>query len=252
MSNQGEGSGTPLQYSCLENPMNGGAWWAAVHGVTKSQTRLSDFTFTFHFHALEKAMATHSSVLAWRIPGMGEPGGLPSIGLHWVGHEVALRWLSSSSSMSNRAQVLQPLKPSHSGVCGRQLLSLSHAAVKDPTWCTAKVPSAAVKTWCSQMNKYIALYTSRFGRVKQKECATFLVVPWLRVRLPMQGTQVQSLGPHASRQLNPCPTVRETCAVRLLSPCAPKPANLNRVQTQQQRPSAAKKTNKTQRMNLWK
>ena len=61
----GEGNGTPLQYSCLENPMDGGAWWAAVHGVAKSQTRLSDFTFTFHFHALEKEMATHSSVLAW-------------------------------------------------------------------------------------------------------------------------------------------------------------------------------------------
>ena len=74
----------PLQYSCLENPMVGGAWWAAVHGVAKSQTRLSDFTFTFHFHLLEKAMATHSSVLAWRIPGMGEPGGLPSMGLHRV------------------------------------------------------------------------------------------------------------------------------------------------------------------------
>ena len=67
--------GTPLQYSCLENPMDGGAWWAAVHGVTKSQTRLSDFTFTFHFSALEKEMATQSSVLAWRIPGMREPGG---------------------------------------------------------------------------------------------------------------------------------------------------------------------------------
>ena len=67
----GEGNGTPLHYSCLENPMDGGAWWAAVHGVAKSQTRLSDFTFTFHFHALEKEMATHSSVLAWRIPGMG-------------------------------------------------------------------------------------------------------------------------------------------------------------------------------------
>ena len=76
----GEGNGTPLQYSCLENPMGGGAWWAAVHGVVKSRTRLSAFTFTFHFHALEKEMATHSSVLAWRIPGMGEPGGRPSMG----------------------------------------------------------------------------------------------------------------------------------------------------------------------------
>ena len=68
----GEGNGTPLQYSCLENPMDGGPWWAAVHGVAKSQTWLSDFAFTFHFHALEKEMATHSSVLAWRIPGTGE------------------------------------------------------------------------------------------------------------------------------------------------------------------------------------
>ena len=66
-----EGNGTPLQYSCLENPMNGGAWWAVVHGVAKSRTRLSDFTFTFHLHALEKEMATRSSVLAWRIPGTG-------------------------------------------------------------------------------------------------------------------------------------------------------------------------------------
>ena len=69
----GEGNGTPLQYSRLENPMDGGAWWATVHGVSKSQTRLSDFTFTFHFQGLEKEMATHSSVLAWRIPGMEEP-----------------------------------------------------------------------------------------------------------------------------------------------------------------------------------
>ena len=83
----GEGNGTPLQYSCLENPMDGGAWWAAVHGVAEGWTRLSDFTFTFHFHALEKEMATHSSVLAWRIPGTGEPGGLPSMGPHRVRHD---------------------------------------------------------------------------------------------------------------------------------------------------------------------
>ena len=76
-----------LQYSCLENPMDGGAWWAAVHGVAKSRTRLSDFTFTFHFHALEKEMATHCGVLAWRIPGTGEPGGLPSMRSHGVGHD---------------------------------------------------------------------------------------------------------------------------------------------------------------------
>ena len=76
-----------LQYSCLESPMDGGAWWAAVHGVIKSRTQLSDFTFTFLFHALEKEMATHSSILAWRIPGTGEPGGLPSMGSHRVGHD---------------------------------------------------------------------------------------------------------------------------------------------------------------------
>ena len=79
--------GTPLQYSCLENPMDRGAWWAAVHGVARSWTQLSDFTFTLHFHALEKEMAPHASVLAWRIPGTGEPGGLPSVGSHRVGHD---------------------------------------------------------------------------------------------------------------------------------------------------------------------
>ena len=83
----GEGDGTPLQYFCLENPMDGGAWQPVVHGVAKSRTQLSDFTFTFHFPALEKEMATHSSVLAWRIPGMGEPGELPSMGSHRVGHD---------------------------------------------------------------------------------------------------------------------------------------------------------------------
>ena len=69
--------------------MDGGAWWATVHGVAKSRTRLSDFTFTFHFHALEKEMATHSSFLAWRIPGTVEPGGLLSVGSHRVGHDCS-------------------------------------------------------------------------------------------------------------------------------------------------------------------
>ena len=89
----GEGNGTPFQYSCLENPMDGGAWWAAVHGVAKSQTRLSDFTFTFHFHALEKEMATHSSVLAWKIPWTKEPGRLQSMGSLRVRHD----WTTSLS-----------------------------------------------------------------------------------------------------------------------------------------------------------
>ena len=103
----GEGNGTPLQYSCLENPMDGGAWWAALHGVAKSRTRLSNFTFTFHFHALEKAMATHSSILAWRIPGMGEPGGLPSMGSHRVRHE----WsdLAAAAAAENSYEILTPI-----------------------------------------------------------------------------------------------------------------------------------------------
>ena len=94
----GEGNGPPLQYSCLENPMDEGAWKAAVHGVAEGQTRLSDFTFTFHFPALEKEMATHSSVLAWRIPGMAEPGGLLSMGSHRVGHN----WSDLAAVAANR------------------------------------------------------------------------------------------------------------------------------------------------------
>ena len=82
----GEGNGTPLQYSCLENPMDGGAGKAAVHGVAEGRTRLRDFTFTFHLHAFEKEMTTNSSVLAWRIPETGEPDGLLSMGSHRVGH----------------------------------------------------------------------------------------------------------------------------------------------------------------------
>ena len=100
-----EGNGTPLQYSCLENPMDRGAWWAAVHGVAEGWTRLNDFTF-MHFHALEKEMATHSTILAWRIPGTGEPGGLPSMGLRRVGHDwsalaAAATLLNSVISSSN-------------------------------------------------------------------------------------------------------------------------------------------------------
>ena len=87
LSMVGEGNGTPLQYSCLENPMDRGAWKAAIHGDAEGRTQLSDFTFPFHFHALEKEMATLSSVFAWRIPGTGEPGGLLSLGSHRVGHD---------------------------------------------------------------------------------------------------------------------------------------------------------------------
>ena len=101
-TNDGEGNGTPLQYSCLESPRDRGAWWAAVHGVAKSRTRLSDFTFTFHFDALEKEMAIHSSVLAWRIPGTGEPGGLPAMGSHRVGHD----WSDLAAAMTNDVENL--------------------------------------------------------------------------------------------------------------------------------------------------
>ena len=88
-----EGNGTPLQYSCLENPMDEGAWWAVVHGVAGGGTRLSNFAFTFHFYALEKEVAAHSSVLAWRIPRTGEPGGLPSYGV--TQSQTRLKRLSS-------------------------------------------------------------------------------------------------------------------------------------------------------------
>ena len=102
-----EGNGTPLQYSCLENPMDRGAWYAVVHGVAKSRTRLRDFPFTLHFHALEKEMATHSSVLAWRIPGTGEPGGLPSMGSHRFGHDWSDLAVAAACTSINSCTVLK-------------------------------------------------------------------------------------------------------------------------------------------------
>ena len=108
-----EGDGTPLWNSCLENPMDGGAWWATVHGIVKSRTRLRDFTFTFHFHALEKEMTTHSSVLAWRIPGTVEPNGLPSMGLNRVRHDwsdlaavAATLWVTRNIHVDSRMSVI--------------------------------------------------------------------------------------------------------------------------------------------------
>ena len=108
IQNHREGNGNPLQYSCLANPMDRGAWWAAVHGVSKSRTQLGDFTFTFHFHALEKEMATHSSVLAWRIPGTGEPA------VYGVAQSrTRLKRLSSSSNPKSRChQVCSPFRDS--------------------------------------------------------------------------------------------------------------------------------------------
>ena len=97
----GEGNGIPLQYSCLANPMDRGACYAAVHGAAKSQARLSDFTFTFHFHALEKEMATHSIILAWRIPGTEQSSGLPSMGLHRVRHD----WSDLAAAAAHASKV---------------------------------------------------------------------------------------------------------------------------------------------------
>ena len=112
----GEGNGTPLQYSCLENLIDGGAWWAAAHGVTKSRTQLSDFTFTFHFHALEKEMATHSSILAWRIPGMGEPGVLTSMGSQRVGHYWS-NLAAAAASCERDGNTRPPDLPPEKSVC---------------------------------------------------------------------------------------------------------------------------------------
>ena len=110
-----EGNGNPLQYSCLENPLDRGAWWAAVYEVTKSLTQLSDFTFTFHLPALEMEMATHSSVLAWRIPGTGDPARLPSMGSHFVSWLYDLRNNVNSYFLYNKISCTKKRKKTASG-----------------------------------------------------------------------------------------------------------------------------------------
>ena len=137
----GDGNGTPLQYSCLENPMDGGAWWAAVHGVAKSWTWLSDFTFTFHFHALQKEMATHSGVLAWRIPGTEEPGRLPSMELHRVGHDWSDLAAAAAAHAGDRASLV------------------SHIVKNRPA--ETRVPSLG---WENSLEKGIAIYSSTLAR----------------------------------------------------------------------------------------
>ena len=121
-SQAGEGNGNPLQYSFLDNPIGGGAWCAAVHGVAKSRTPLSNFTF--HFHALEKEMATHSSTLAWRIPGMGEPGGLPSMASQRVRHN----WsdLAAAAAVLISVEILHPLSSSSYGAKNKSQHENSH------------------------------------------------------------------------------------------------------------------------------
>ena len=113
----------PLQCSCLENPMDGGARWAAVHGVAGSQTRLSDFIFTFSSHALEKEMATHSSVLAWRITGTGEPSGMPSMGSHRVRHDWSNLAAAAAAGLESGEQSSAP--------------SCNPSAFHDPFWASS-------------------------------------------------------------------------------------------------------------------
>ena len=163
----GEGNGTPLQYSCLENPMHGGAWWAAVHGVTKSRTRLSDFTFTFHFPSLEKEMATHSSVLVWRIPGTGEPRGLPSMGSNRVGHD----WSDLAAAAAAAGSLLR--NKDCSGIFGKD----AYRIFPENFHCSCSMTSGI----------------SALRLIKNVTSWTSLVVQWLKICLPMQGTRVWSL-----------------------------------------------------------
>ena len=145
-----QGNGTPLQCSCLENPVDGGAWWAAVHGVAKSRTRLSDFTFTFHFLALEKEMATYSIVLAWRIPGTGKPGGLPSMGSHRVRHD----WSNlAAAAAAAAAWTIRELRVS----CYFYEFFFTHISLP----------------W--QLNSY---YILKWKKVKSLSCVWLFVTPW--------------------------------------------------------------------------
>ena len=123
-----QGDGTPLQYSCLENPMDGGAWQAAVHGITKSRKRLREFTFTFRFHAVEKAMATHSGVLAWRIPGTGEPSGLPIYGV-----AQSRTWLKQLSNPLLKET--KNLTPNNVTFTVSSILSKNTRHIENQKWC---------------------------------------------------------------------------------------------------------------------
>ena len=163
----GEGVGTPLQYSCLGNSMNKGAWWAAVHGVVKSRTGLSDFTFTFHFPALEKEMATHSSVLAWRIPGTGEPGGLPSMGLHrvrddWCDWEAAARMMLQALGIFTFTACHTVVSLSH---CLRQAWLLSVSGSQLSSWDLTSL-SLGFPLYTPGLDHFFPVSPFLFGEVK--------------------------------------------------------------------------------------
>ena len=168
----GEGNGNPLQYSCLENPMDRRAWWAAVHGVTKSQTRLNDFTLTFHFHALEKEMATPSSALAWRIPGTGEPGGLPSTGSHWVGHDWSTLAAAVAMTQSQRGVRFGALSPD-----GRLVLTMPFLRIQ---W--SAVPDLPSHQWTFLSDNRLLcarLLSPFFGLFLSSLCSRFCLNTWV-------------------------------------------------------------------------
>ena len=154
----GEGNGTPLQSSCLENPMDRGAWWAAVHGVAKSRTRLNDFTFTFHFHALEKEMATHSSVLAWRIPGMGEPGGL-----HWVGHDWSDLAAAAACFIACIWQDMWHTSLALNGTWSELIdwVALGHCGEWPPTSWLCQLAITDLRSWCQHLSSSEACHQMR-------------------------------------------------------------------------------------------
>ena len=159
----GEGNGIPLQYCCLENPMDGGAWKAAVHGVAKSRTRLRHFTVTFHFPALEKEMATHSSVLAWRIPGTGEPSGLPSMGSHRVEHNWSdLAAAAAAENPGSRDYTLKGVFGLE-GPCVDQEVSRLHSKTSLRLFCASLVDTGGryCHAWAlHQANHMLLLHNS--------------------------------------------------------------------------------------------
>ena len=199
--------------------MDGGTCWAAVHGVTKSRTPLSDFTFTFQFHALEKKMATHSNVLAWRIPGMGEPGGLPSMGSHRVGHDwsdlaAAAVTEATTESLELASRRWEQTAPGTEGVTVLKMIKMTW--IRSPSWkinfkmtvraaCAVParsplpLPIKALAPWLSLGG--VGLWTgvhpspapTQFPASQIKQTGTSLVAPWLRIHLPTQRTQVRSL-----------------------------------------------------------